>query len=286
MNMKRRQIRSDFADELIVEEQAGQGYVHTQKKGRSIHVSHICVQDADNPLQKPPGDYISISFASLHDRLQRTELIDALQDHLALLMNAAEGSIERVLVVGLGNREIVSDALGPQVASQLLVTAHLYEQKETDWLKGTRNVAVLAPGVMGQTGLESSVIIEQVAKRYRPDLVIVIDALATRHLQRINRVIQLSNTGLQPGSGIGNHRRRIDAQTLHVPVLAIGVATVTSIYAVLEEALGEEQAADAFVTLTKDLVVTPKEMDEELLHLADVMAAALNRALHPDFDRL
>ena len=139
---------------------------------------------------------------------------------------------------------------------------------------------------MGQTGLESSVIIEQVAKRYRPDLVIVIDALATRHLQRINRVIQLSNTGLQPGSGIGNHRRRIDAQTLHVPVLAIGVATVTSIYAVLEEVLGEEQAADAFVTLTKDLVVTPKEMDEELLHLADVMAAALNRALHPDFDRL
>ena len=88
MNMKRRQIRSDFADELIVEEQAGQGYVHTQKKGRSIHVSHICVQDADNPLQKPPGDYISISFASLHDRLQRTELIDALLDHLALLMNA------------------------------------------------------------------------------------------------------------------------------------------------------------------------------------------------------
>lgn len=98
MNMKRRQVRSDFADELIVEEQAGQGYVHTQKKGRSIHVSHICVQDADNPLQKPPGDYISISFASLHDRLQRTELIDALLDHLALLMNAAEGSGSSTLV--------------------------------------------------------------------------------------------------------------------------------------------------------------------------------------------
>lgn len=286
MNEKRSIVRSDFADEMIVEEQAGQGYVHTQKKGRWIRVSHIRVQDLDNPLQKPPGDYISIAFDSLRDRAQRRELIEAIKEHLLLLMKPQAGTLERVLVAGLGNREIVSDAFGPQVASQLLVTAHLYEQDGNCPLKGTRNVAVLSPGVMGQTGLESSVIIEQVAKRYRPDLVIVIDALATRYLQRINRVIQISNTGLQPGSGIGNHRRTIDEKTLHTPVIALGVATVTSIYAVLEETVGEERVQELLAALPQDLIVTPKSMDEELLHLSDVAAAALNRALHPDFERL
>ena len=104
----------------------------------------------------------------------------------------------------MGNRFITSDALGPQAANEILVTAHLYEHEDPAYLKGTRNVAVLQPGVMGQTGLESLSIVQSVAQSYQPDLVIAIDALATRNIARINRVVQINNTGIQPGSGVGN----------------------------------------------------------------------------------
>ncbi len=113
-------------------------------------------------------------------------------------MRGKKFEISKILVIGLGNREIISDALGPYVASKLLVTAHLYENEDKAYLKGTRNVAVLSPGVMGQTGMESFSIVKSVTQMYHPDLIIAIDALATRNLNRINRVIQLNDTGIQP----------------------------------------------------------------------------------------
>lgn len=287
MNEYRAMAHTDFADELLIEEEQAQGYTHTHKEGRFVRVSHICVHDPHNPLQKPPGDYISISFDSLSDRDQRRELIAAVRETMEELMRQCPCEITRILAVGLGNREIISDALGVQVMGELMVTAHLYAQKETDWLQGTRNVAVLTPGVMGQTGLESSAIIEQVAQGYAPDLIVAVDALATRHLKRINRVIQISNTGIQPGSGIGNHRRPIDEQTLHVPVIALGVATVTSIRAVLEEMFFEkQQPLPDYIPKDFDLTMTPKAMDEELPHLSTILSAALNRAFHPGFEQL
>ena len=200
--------------------------------------------------------------------------------------------MKKILVVGLGNRFITSDALGPGVANEILVTAHLYAQQSSRMLKGTRNVAVLQPGVMGQTGLESLSIVQSVTALYKPDLVIAIDALATRNLNRINRVIQINNTGIQPGSGVGNHRMALNEDSLHVPVIAIGVATVTSIGAILNEALDQAEInreailESVYGNKHLDLVVTPKSMDDELKHLIYIVSQSLNRFLHPDFLKL
>ena len=140
----------------------------------------------------------------------------------------------------------------------------LYANEDHDMLKGTGNVAVIQPGVMGQTGLESSAIVKSVCEEYQPDVVFVIDALATRNTGRINRVIQINNTGIRPGSGVGNHRHALNEEELHVPVIAIGVATVTSIGAILSEALDplDDEKEEMLEQLAQknhlDLVVTPK----------------------------
>ncbi len=279
LKRKNKYLYTDFADELI-EENKAHGYVHQKKKGKYVTVSHIHVLDKENPLQKEPGNYVSISFTSLKENDQRKELIETIRYYLSFLMKE-KSDIQRILVVGLGNRSFVSDALGPKVAGEVLVTAHLFQQEDRSWLNGMRNVAVLAPGVMGQTGLESSVIIENVAKAYQPDLIVAVDALATRYLKRINRVIQMSDTGIQPGSGIGNHRRRIDQSTVHVPVIAIGVATVTSIQAIIEELLEKNHMeACEYEKLEQNMIVTPKSMDEELTYLSMIIASGMNRAFH------
>lgn len=151
---------------------------------------------------------------------------------------------------------------------------------------------MLQPGVMGQTGLESLSIVQSVAQSYQPDLVIAIDALATRNIARINRVVQINNTGIQPGSGVGNHRMSLCEKSLHIPVIAIGVATVTSIGAILHETLevsGEEK--QHILQKIQDsnylnLVVTPKSMDDELKHLVYIVSESLNRFLHPNYEQL
>ena len=186
-------------------------------------MSHVCSHRADNVLGKQPGDYISIEFDSLHEHEAREEVIESLRAALCALM---KDTVRRILVIGLGNRFITSDALGPQVARNILVTSHLYAQGHAHQLQGTRNVAVLAPGVMGQTGLESSSIIQSVSGVYHPDVIIAVDALATRTIRRINRVIQVNNTGIQPGSGVGNHRLALSEETLHVPVIATRVGGI------------------------------------------------------------
>ena len=219
-------------------------------------------------------------------------MIEAVSENLQEMCTQMKVDVKKILVVGLGNRMITSDALGPGVASEILVTAHLYEYEAAAMLKGTRNVAVIQPGVMGQTGIESSCIIESVAQKYEPDLIIAIDALATRNMRRINRVVQINNTGIQPGSGVGNHRKSLNEESLHVPIIAIGVATVTSVGAILKETMDAcELDFDAALETMKeckhlDLVVTPKSMDDELKHLIYVVSEGINRFVHPQYEQL
>ena len=246
----------------------------------------------ENELGKAKGDYVSIECKDLYDHDIREQMVDAILENLQHMSANMNIKMKKILVVGLGNRFITSDALGPGVANEILVTAHLYAQQSSRMLKGTRNVAVLQPGVMGQTGLESLSIVQSVTALYKPDLVIAIDALATRNLNRINRVIQINNTGIQPGSGVGNHRMALNEDSLHVPVIAIGVATVTSIGAILNEALDQAEInreailESVYGNKHLDLVVTPKSMDDELKHLIYIVSQSLNRFLHPDFLKL
>lgn len=283
------QIRSDFADEILTADIQSKTYEHIEKQNAHIKSNYIKVLQDENELGKVKGDYVSIECNDLYDHEIREEMVEAIQENLEHMVNNMHIKVKKILVVGLGNRFITSDALGPGVANEILVTAHLYAHESRRSLKGTRNVAVLQPGVMGQTGLESLSIVQSVTAMFKPDLVIAIDALATRNLTRINRVVQINNTGIQPGSGVGNHRLALNAQALQIPVIAIGVATVTSIGAILNEALQDvEVSREAILESVYgnehlDLVVTPKSMDDELKHLIYIVSQSLNRFLHPAF---
>ena len=208
------------------------------------------------------------------------------------MLRSMKLKVKKVLVVGLGNRFITSDALGPEVSDDILVTSHYYANEDKKMLKGTRNVAVIQPGVMGQTGLESYAIVKSVCQQFAPDLIIAVDALATRSISRINRVIQINNTGIQPGSGVGNHRSALTQESLGIPVIAIGVATVTSIGAILSDLLSEStlNQHDLLDELSKrqqlDLVVTPKSMDDELKQLVYLVSESINRFVHPQYLKL
>lgn len=289
--MQKYHIRSDFADEIITQDIKEDSYEHIEKSNDDIRSNYIKVLLDENVLAKEKGDYVSIECQRIDDHNIREQMIEAMRENLQYMVADMNIHMQKILVVGLGNRFITSDALGPGVANEILVTAHLYANEDHRSLAGTRNVAVLQPGVMGQTGLESFAIIESVARNYQPDLIIAIDALATRNISRINRVIQINNTGIQPGSGVGNHRKALNEKTLHIPVIAIGVATVTSIGAILNEALHDHEDHEnimehVYAGEHMDLVVTPKAMDDELKHLIVMVSEGLNRFLHPDYSRL
>lgn len=282
-------IRSDFADEVAQVNIQNETFSHVKKQYGSIDCSYIKVLEKENALGKEIGDYVSIQFENMFDHQSREEIIEVMDQQLHKMLDDMNVLPERTLIVGLGNRAITSDALGPEVVHEILVTAHFYEHEDKAMLHGTSNVAMVEPGVMGQTGLESFDVVKSIASHYNPNLIIAIDALATRNIQRINRVIQINNTGIQPGSGVGNHRMALNEESLHVPVIAIGVATVTSIGAILEEALVDkmEIKEEIFHNLHQkehlDLVVTPKSMDDELEQLVYLLSEGLNRFLHPDY---
>ncbi len=285
------QIRSDFADEIITADIRSKTYEHVEKKNANIKSNYIKVLQDENELGKQKGEYVSVECRSLDDHEIREQMVEAIRENLDQMCSHLNKQPMKILVVGLGNRFITSDALGPGAANEILVTAHLYEEGDAFDLNGTRNVAVLQPGVMGQTGIETFAIVKSVTNTYQPDLVIAIDALATRNIARINRVVQINNTGIQPGSGVGNYRAALCEKSLHVPVIAIGVATVTSIGAILNEVLDSNDSSDDILQSVYerqylDLVVTPKSMDDELKHLIYIVSESLNRFLHPSFSAL
>ncbi len=283
------QIRTDFADELITKKIQSKTYTHTEKQNDYVKSNYITILEEENELGKAKGEYVSIECVNIHDQQAREDMVCAVSESLHCMWDSTHQLLDKILVVGLGNRDITSDALGPNVASEILVTAHLYANDYKQSLKGTREVAVIQPGVMGQTGLESFAIVESIVQFYKPDLVIAIDALATRTLSRINRVVQINNTGIQPGSGVGNHRLALNEKTLHVPVIAIGVATVTSIGAILQDVLDTNN--QTYLKKIKkqtplDLIVTPKSIDDEMKQLVYIVSESINRFLHPSYRNL
>lgn len=289
---KHYQIRSDFADEAEGCTLNHETFTHEKQTNGHIQSSYIKVLKKENALGKEIGDYVSVQFERLFDHEEREAIIEESCKQLQKMLRSMKLKVKKVLVVGLGNRFITSDALGPKVANDILVTAHYYANEDKKMLKGTRDVAVISPGVMGQTGLESFAIVKSVCQEYQPDLIIAVDALATRSLSRINRVIQINNTGIQPGSGVGNHRNALTYESLGIPVIAVGVATVTSIGAIISELLSQSDI-DTEAVLDElsrqqqlDLVVTPKSMDDELKQLVYLVSESINRFIHPQYLKL
>jgi spore protease len=196
--------------------------------------------EGESQIGKKPGSYLTIEVLGI--RQQDTELQQKVEKLFArelgaFLKNAGINKDDSCLVVGLGNWNVTPDALGPIVCENLLVTRHLFELQPENVQDGYRAVSALAPGVMGLTGIETSDIIHGVVEKTKPDFVIAIDALASRSIERVNSTIQIADTGIHPGSGVGNKRKELSKETLGIPVIAIGVPTVVDAVSITSDAI-------------------------------------------------
>lgn len=289
-------MRSDFADELVGDE-SNKIFEIKKRKVEEVDIVKVEIKSDDNDIGKKKGKYYTVEFQNIMDQDDRKRVVKALNKCLKDLVKINKSS--KFLIVGLGNSEITADALGPLCAQNVMVTNHLIEHKLIQKNQNVSSVAVLTPGVMGQTGLETSDIVKSLVELYLPTCVIVIDALATSNINRINKVIQVSDSGISPGSGVKNHRKAISKEVLGVDVIAIGVASVIEVKSLIFqlfdqlETLMELNPKHAQKMVLKimedknmDMVVTPKEIDEQMKHLSSIIAESINESIHKDFFRM
>lgn len=226
-------------------------------------------------MGKPVGTYLTLEAPGLAvlDEDYHREISEALADCLKEL--SGDQKSRSVLVVGLGNRDVTPDALGPKAVSNLMITRHLFQEygREAMGMESASAVSGIAPGVMAQTGMETSEILQGVIDQTSPDLLVVIDALAARSTRRLGRTIQLTDTGIQPGSGVGNHRGSLTRESLGIPVIAIGVPTVVEAAAIIYDAQG---SCERMPPHLNGMFVTPKNIDEMIKQLSFTLSEALN----------
>ena len=299
--LKINSFRSDLADELI-EEINKEDYKVENRKYKDIYISNVSILKDNNELNKKKGDYISINFNNLEDQKSRDTIKEVLTDSLVKLIKSKRIKDDgKVLVVGLGNEDFTADALGPMASKEVIVTNHLFAIEGFEMKEGTKSVSLLTPGVMGQTGLETADIVKSVCDFYHPNLVIFIDALATRSITRINKVIQITDSGISPGSGIGNHRKALNEEYLDVPCISIGVATVVGVSSIVNETikLVEDMYGDLPLSYSPlkqqnrehiisslleekglEMIVTPKQIDEDIRNIAYIIGNSINESLH------
>lgn len=249
------------------------------REGFQTETVRILDERGEQALGKPPGQYITLTMDGLARREEDAfpRAARAIAGELAQLM-AGIAPDGLVLVAGLGNRAITPDAVGPKVHEHTLVTRHLVAQMP-EHFGGLRPVASLSAGVLGTTGMESAELIQAVCRRLSPACVVAVDALASRSLKRLCRTVQLSDTGISPGSGVGNHRRALDRASLGVPVLAVGVPTVVEASTLAADLLGAEQLPP--LGEGGGLLVTPKDIDSQVDDLAKVIGYGISLALQP-----
>lgn len=283
--------RTDLAveeRELLGEDIKGVRYSKEEIEGLPIERLHIGTQRAGQLLKKPVGTYITVELPPLTDSIRDTDSrVKALSEEIRRLL-PVNGL---VLIAGLGNVEITPDALGPKAASKVLATRHIQgEIARSTGLDKLRAVAVVNTGVTGQTGIETGELLQGVIKNIRPSAVIAVDALASRRLERLGCTVQISDTGISPGAGVGNRRIRIDQDTMGVPVIAVGVPTVVDaltlafdLLDISDEKEGRE-LSDAVSPQGRSMVVTPKEIDLLIDRAAHLISLAINMALQTDID--
>jgi len=315
-----RDIYTDLALEMAeqlgeADEMEGLSIDSEQQDSIKITTIRIMNEIGAGSLGKPQGNYITIESPDIktNDLMVHENIMEILVDKLAHLRDglgiARDGA---VLVIGLGNRNVTPDALGPKVVSKLLVTRHIMDALPKELMGGLRPLAAMAPSVMGLTGIETAEVVKGLVDNVKPQLVIAIDALAARSIGRINQTIQLTDTGISPGAGVGNRRMAINFDNLGVPVIAIGVPTVVDAATFVNDALdlflqgmAEEtpeqirDGAEFFRMLNSleeqdkyniirntihphvgNMFVTPKEIGEVVRWLSNIIANGINMAMH------
>ncbi|MFL0195803.1 GPR endopeptidase [Clostridium sp. WILCCON 0269] len=312
-------VRTDLAVEAkeICEKKMGgkvPGVEVEEKIEDTIKVTYVkIVEDIGEKIMgKPKGSYITVDMPQFthYDAEMRDKVSRVMGKVLSDMLNM-ESSMT-AMVVGLGNWNITPDALGPKVASKLMVTRHLRELVPDKIDERIRPVCVVSPGVLGITGIETGEIIKGVADRVKPNLIVCVDALASRKMDRVNSTIQIGNTGISPGSGIGNKRMELSEKTLGVPVIAIGAPTVVdaatmandTIDLVLDEMIDQSKQGGEFYKVLKsvdkdekqkmikeilepygeNIMVTPKDVDLVVDSISKIIANGINIALQPALD--
>lgn len=296
--------RTDLAVEMKEEIQSDEPirgvHVMTKNNGDTdIKEVRIVVENEQGAMQlgKPVGTYITLESEQL--RRADEEFHKPMTEVLARHLRQFVGNRKRIMVAGLGNREVTPDALGPFVIDNLYVTRHLLKE---GIISHSVEISAIAPGVMAQTGMEAVTVLKALIDEIKPELLIVIDALAARESDRLNKTIQLADTGITPGSGVGNHRSAINEESVGIPVLAIGVPTVIAVPTIVNDAMdvlvdaigkqsaknvlkkfNEEEryqlACEMVTPYLEDMFVTPKDIDEAVKRISYTISEAINQAV-------
>lgn len=232
VDLSKYQIRTDLAIDYVENKKEINGVKCRTDIINDIKVTNVELSNK-NELGKKQGKYITLEFEDVTDEDNRDKLIATLTLILKKMIKANKKSFG--LIVGLGNDKSTPDSLGPLVINNVTVTNHLYILNEMS--PNFRRVAAINPGVMGETGIETSDIIESIVKRIKPSYLIVIDSLASKSIERLNKTIQITDTGIHPGSGIGNERKEISFDTIGIPVIAIGVPTVVDASVIVSDTI-------------------------------------------------
>lgn len=243
----------------------GKGVVTNIQKKKHITITSLEVNDSNIG---EVGKYITIEFDDILNKSIKKEVISKLK------MLLDENNIDlnsSILVVGLGNERSTPDSLGPLVIENIIVTRHL----EVLGLNSNRVVSAIKPGVMGETGIETKDIIKGVIDKIKPNCLIVIDALKSGSLKRLNKAIQLTDTGIHPGSGVRNKREKLDKNSLGIPVIAIGVPTVCDVRTIIKENVENIDSSNI-----PDMIITPKEIDFVIDKMSDLISICINKALY------
>lgn len=297
------QVRTDLAleaRESISEadsELRGVSVDEYYREKEDVRVTKVIIdtKNAAKAMGKPMGIYVTMEAPAMvePDEDYHREISKCLAEELLKLM--PEGDREQnILVVGLGNREVTADALGPQTVDNLFITRHIVKEygKAAYNCNKMNLLSALEPGVMARTGMETAEIVKGVVQETTPDILIVVDALAARSTRRLNRTIQITNTGIQPGSGVGNHRNALTEESLGIPVIAIGIPTVvdsaTIVMDALEKLLEEEKGLDAVNLLSRhtapfpelnNMYMTGKDIDAVIKRVSYTVSEGINIAM-------
>ena len=311
-------LRTDLAienAEMFHAQEELQGSCIREEDGRraGIRITRVTVENevGARKIGKAVGDYITLEIPELdmEDVSYHQSICDEVVEQLTELVPDIRN--KKVLVAGIGNRKMAPDALGPLVVEHLLITRHLVQEygKNTEITRGMGCVSALAPGVMAQTGIETREILLGAIHETHPDVLIVIDALAARNVRRLNKTIQITNTGIAPGAGVGNRRFGIDRDSMGIPVIALGIPTVIDAAAIVDDTVGNllavmDSEANSLgqcigkmiknlddserYQLVRELMapemvnmfVTPKNMDEIVLQMSYTLSEALNQLCH------
>ena len=274
----------------------------------NIKVSRVKITNSkgEEALGKPIGTYVTIDVKKLkmagEEEIQKTS--EVLTDELKKIVEMHVNNQEDILIVGLGNIYVTPDALGPKVINEIDVTIHIIKYLPQYVDEGTRPVSAISPGVLGTTGIETVEILKGIVENIHPKLLIVIDALASRSIERISSTIQISDTGIVPGAGVGNTREEISENSLGIPVVSIGIPTVVELATLVSDGIDifidrlqekaesneylnklqqndkYEEVKEALNVGDYNMIVTPKEIDDLIENMKDIVARGINFAVN------